>query len=147
MAQSLSKILLHVVFSTKNRTNSIPHEKQKSLHAYIAEVCRNKGSDAFRVGGTSNHIHIACTLRRTVTVADLLRTVKHSSSLWLNKSEKQFHWQDGYGVFSVSPAHLPPLITYIENQTEHHREITFKDELIGLCMKYGVDYDEAYLWN
>lgn len=104
MAQSLSKILLHVVFSTKNREPWIREAIQPDLHAYIAGTCRGVGSEAFRVGGTRDHVHVACSLPRTVPVSELLEKMKRSSSAWMKRQGKEyakFVWQAGYGVFSV----------------------------------------------
>ncbi|MCP4599418.1 MAG: transposase [Proteobacteria bacterium] len=150
MSQSLSKVILHVVFSTKNRGRIIPNELKSSLHAYLAGICRAKESEAFRVGGTDNHIHIACTLPRILTTARLLEEIKKSSSAWIKKQQggpSRFTWQAGYGVFSISQSQLPALIRYIDNQEEHHRTKTFEQELIEFLNKYGVNYDEKHLWD
>ena len=150
MAQSLSKILLHVVLSTKNRVESIPVDVEKALHAYLAGIIRANGSEAFRVGGTGNHVHLACTLPRTITVSKLLEEIKKSSSAWIKKQHTgcgSFAWQAGYGVFSLGQSQLQSLINYIENQKEHHKIKTFKEELLELLHKYKIDYDEKYLWD
>ena len=150
MAQSLSKILLHCVFSTKGRAQLILNEFETELYAYVAEVCRSQGSHAFRVGGTNNHIHIACTLSRTVPVSKLLEEVKRSSSKWMKKKGSRnslFSWQAGYSVFSLGMSQLKVLIRYINTQKEHHRGQNFKTELLELLKKYEIDYDERYLWD
>ena len=150
MAQSLSKILLHVVFSTKNRVESIPVDVEKALHAYLAGIIRANGSEAFRVGGTGNHVHLACTLPRTITVSKLLEEIKKSSSAWIKKQHTgcgSFAWQAGYGAFSLGQSQLGVLVRYIEGQHEHHKNKTFQDEYIELLHKYGVEYDERYLWD
>ncbi len=150
MAQSLSKVLLHVVFSTKNRANLILDEFKQELHSYLATTCRNHGSQAFRVGGTHNHVHIACTLPRTLTQSKLLEEIKKNSSKWMKQKSPRctsFSWQSGYSVFSVSHSQLTKLIHYIENQEEHHKKESFKEELLLLLEKYEVEYDERYLWD
>ncbi len=150
MAQSLSKVLLHAVFSTKNRTPTILDEFKPQLHKYLAETCRSYGSQAFRVGGTDNHIHIACSLPRTITQSKLLEEIKKSSSKWMKTKSPRcasFTWQAGYAVFSIAHSQLKTLINYIENQEKHHKRKTFKDELLGLLDKYDVEYDERYLWD
>jgi len=150
MAQSLSKILLHVVFSTKNREPWIEESLQSGLHAYLAGACRAVGSEALRIGGTENHAHIACTLPRTLTVSQLLEEIKKSSSQWMKKQDggnQRFAWQAGYGAFSLGQSQLPALITYIDNQREHHRVRSFDDELRDLLQRYGVAHDEKYLWD
>jgi len=107
-------------------------------------------SEAFRVGGTDNHIHLACTLPRTLTQSQLLEEIKKSSSAWIKKQpggSGHFSWQAGYGAFSVSQSQLPALMRYIEGQEEHHRIKTFEQELVELLKKYRVGYDEKYLWD
>ena len=150
MPQSLSKVLLHIVFSTKNREKTIPEDSIDTLHAYLAGTCRALGSEAYRVGGTRDHVHIACTLPRTVTIAKLLEETKKSSSAWVKKQpdgHRLFAWQAGYGAFSVGQSQLPALIEYIDGQREHHRTRTFREELVGFLKEYGVEYDDKYLWD
>ena len=150
MSQSLAKIILHIVFSTKNRANLIPKHLLQEIHSYIAEVSRNHGSEAFRVGGTQNHIHIACTLPRTLAVSQLLEEIKKSSSKWIKKRDvlsSGFSWQAGYGVFSLGYSQLNNLVKYIDKQEEHHHQKNFQDELIELLEKYDLKYDEKYLWD
>ena len=118
MPQSLSKILLHIVFSTKNRIDMISPDIMQGLHAYLAGACRVHGSNAYRVGGTENHIHIACTLPRTLTVSKLLEEIKKSSSIWIKDQDqgcKEFTWQAGYGAFSLGQSQLDMLISYIDS--------------------------------
>lgn len=150
MPQSLSKVLLHVVFSTKNREKTIPSHLRAKLHAYLAGICRAKGAQAYRVGGTEDHVHIACTLPRTLTQAKLLEEIKKPSSIWMKQQERgipHFSWQSGYGIFSLGQSQLPTLIQYIDNQEEHYRTKSFKEELLELLEKYDVAYDEKYLWD
>jgi putative transposase len=150
MAQSLSKVLLHIVFSTKNRRATIPTDLLPEFHAYIAGVCRGQGSESYRVGGTEDHVHIACTLPRTLTISDLIKAIKTASSRWMKEHEcgwELFSWQAGYGAFSLGQSQLDTLVRYIDNQPEHHRKRTFKDELLELLGRYGVKYDERYLWD
>jgi len=150
MAQSLSKILLHLVFSTKNRANIIPEEIEKKLHTYLAGTCRANGSNAFRVGGTANHVHIAYTLPRTMTISKLLEELKKSSSKWIKAQHtecKNFSWQAGYGAFSLGQSQLEILINYIDRQHEHHNNLTFEDEFLNFLQKYQIEYDEQYLWD
>jgi len=136
----------------------IPTEIAPELYAYIAGICRSLESEALRVGGTENHVHIACTLPRTLTVSKLMEEIKKSSSIWIKGKHLQcrkFSWQTGYGVFSrvfsrvfsLGQSQLETLIHYIDTQKEHHSKHTFQDELLQLLCKYKVSYDEKYLWN
>ena len=150
MPQSFSKALLHLVFSTKNRERIILKNIQPKLYAYLAGTCRELGCEAYRVGGTGNHVHIACTLSRTITIAKLTEEIKKSSSAWIKKQNETlnfFAWQAGYGAFSLGPSQLNALINYIDNQQRHHQQKTFKEELKALLLKYGIEYDERYLWD
>jgi len=150
MSQSLSKVLLHLVFSTKNRELWISAAIQPELHAYMAGACRAVGSEAYRVGGTEDHVHIACGLPRTLTMSKLLEEIKKSSSAWMkqqNGAQASFAWQAGYGVFSVGQSQLPALLDYIDNQKGHHSKRTFREEYLDFLKRYGVEYDEKYLWD
>ncbi len=150
MPQSLSKVLLHLVFSTKNREKIISQNIQPKLHAYLAGACRKLGSEAYRAGGTEDHVHIACTLSRTITIAKLMEEIKKSFSAWVKKQDEAlsfFAWQDGYGAFSLGQSQLNDLLNYIDNQHKHHQNKTFKEELKVLFLKYGIKYDERYLWD
>jgi len=150
MAQSLSMVLLHIVSSTHNRQKTIPEHLRSKLHAYLAGVCRAIGAEAFRVGGTDDHVHIACTLPRTLTMAKLVEEVKKTSSSWMKQQEggtADFSWQSGYGIFSLGQSQPSALLRYVDNQEEHHRSNSFKEELLVLLEKYGVAYDEKYLWD
>ena len=150
MPQSLAHILVHLVFSTKDREPWLGPAHRPSLHAYLAEVARNTGCGCHRVGGVLDHVHLAITLSRTVTVASLVETVKTSSSKWLKTqlpTMSRFAWQRGYGAFSVGPSDRDALCSYIDNQEEHHRTRSFQDEYRTFLMKYGVTYDERYVWD
>lgn len=150
MPQSLSHIILHIIFSTRNREPMIDASIRPRLHAYIATVCRDQGCHAYRVGGVADHVHIVTTFSRTITVAKLIEHVKKVSSSWMKKQNGPyggFFWQRGYGVFSVSPADLDAVVAYVEDQEAHHRTTTFQEELRKFFKKYGVEYDERYVWD
>jgi len=153
MPQSLSQVILHMVFSTKDRRPFIDDTIRPPLHAYMAEILRDietPQTHAYRVGGTADHVHIAATLPRTVTIAKMFETVKKESSGWMKTQGaeyKEFYWQSGYGNFSVGPSQLDQLIRYIDNQEEHHKNVSFQDEFRKLLEKYQVEYDERYVWD
>ncbi len=151
MPQSLVQIYVHLVFSTKNRAPFLrdPSFRERT-HAYLVGICNNQGSPSLRVGGVDDHVHILCRLSKTLDVSALVRELKRDSSKWIKTQDpqlKDFQWQDGYGAFSVSPAHVEALVEYIANQVEHHRQESFQDEYRRLCMKYGVAIDERYVWD
>jgi REP element-mobilizing transposase RayT len=151
MPQSLVQIYVHLVFSTKDRRPFLRDKLfREQLHAYIAGICDNQGSPSLSVGGIEDHVHIPCRLSKTLDVASLVREMKRDSSKWI-KAEKprlaEFHWQSGYGAFSVSPSHVPQLKEYIANQEEHHRRESFQNEFRRICAKYGLEIDERYVWD
>jgi putative transposase len=151
MPQSLAQIYLHIVFSTKNRYPWLKGKQiQADTHAYISATLNNMDCPCLITGGVEDHVHTLCRLGRTVTVADLARDIKKASSSMLNDrggALKGFHWQNGYGAFSVSPSHVEPLTVYIQNQEEHHGRESFQDEYRRLLKKYGLEFDERYVWD
>ncbi len=150
MAQSLSQILLHLIFSTKNRAPLISADIEAHLFAYMATCCRNLGCEVYKIGGTENHVHIACTLPRTMTVSKLMEEAKATSSKWIKTQGahyQDFAWQAGYGVFSLGQSQLETLINYINKQKKHHVKQTFQEEYLMLLKKYDVPYDDRYIWS
>lgn len=150
MSQSLANVMIHVIFSTKDRTPLISPDLAGELYPYLGGICRSMGCSSHGVGGTSNHIHIACSLSRTVTVAKLLEELKKNSSKWIKTKGRQhalFAWQAGYGAFSIGQSQLEHLKTYIANQEEHHGKRTFQEEILDFLRRYKVDYDERHIWE
>jgi len=150
MPQSLSFLLIHIVFSTKDREPVLDVAVRPALHAYLATVARNSDCECYRVGGVADHVHLAIRLSRTMTTAKLVEELKISSSKWLKCQAPElaaFAWQRGYGAFSVGPSDLDALRHYIDSQEEHHRTRTFQDEYRAFLIKYGIDHDERYVWD
>jgi REP element-mobilizing transposase RayT len=151
MAQSLVRIPLHIVFSTKNRQHYLqePHQRIR-MHKYLYGICANLGSPAVRINGSSDHVHVLCWLHKGTTTSALVRNLKSSSSKWFSEkhpSIDSFKWQRGYGAFAVSFSSVPRIIHYIENQEEHHRKWSFQDEFRNLCAEAGLMIDERFVWN
>ncbi len=151
MPQSVAKVYLHVVFSTKNRAPFLTDRTlRQETHAYLAGACRKLGVPSLIVGGVEDHVHILGYMSRTITMADLVAEIKRESSKWIKSKDGSlldFHWQAGYGIFSLSPSHVEDLRRYIANQEEHHRQESFQDEFRRLLKKYDVEYDERYVWD
>ena len=150
MAQSLSRVFVHITFSTKNRAPIIGDEIKHELWAYIVGVCDALDCKSIRVGGRDDHVHVCCVLSKNITQVKLLEEIKKSSSKWIKTKSEQyanFYWQDGYGIFSVNPAEVERVVEYITNQDAHHEKRTFQEELVAFLQKYKVDYDERYLWS
>jgi REP element-mobilizing transposase RayT len=142
--------LIHVIFSTRDRLPVLNDSVRPELHAYLASTAREVGCECFRVGGVTDHVHLAIRLGRTVTVAELIKELKSCSSKWLKSQSPvlaKFSWQRGYGVFSVGPSDLGALIRYIDAQEEHHRKQDFKEEFLAFLRKYGIEFDEQHLWD
>jgi len=150
MPQSLSSILIHLVFSTKHREPLITPEIETELHKYLATIFRECKSPTLLIGGTEDHLHTLFALSRTLAVADLVEEVKTSSSKWIKTKGpefRQFHWQAGYGAFSIGQSNVAALKRYIAGQKEHHRRQSFQDEFRVLCKKYDLEFDERYVWD
>lgn len=150
MPQSLSSILIHLIFSTKHREPFITPAVEPELHAYLAAVFRAYDSPALTINGTANHVHSLFSLSRTHTVAELAEEVKKRSSKWIKTKGKEFRafrWQTGYAAFSVGQSNVAALKEYIARQKEHHRQRRFEDEYRMFLEKYGVAYDEKYVWD
>ena len=151
MPQSLSKIYVHLVFSTKGRTETIPKTHLAEVHAYVAEIFNNHGCPAIQVGGTANHIHILFLLGKQANLSEIVRTVKSSTTRWINeKNNNPFHkffWQEGYGAFSVSNSHVDAVVAYIKGQEEHHKKVSFQDEFRKICQLYKAELDERNAWD
>ena len=150
MAQSLSKVVLHIIFSTKDRESWLDSDARPRMHAYLATVCRDLGAELVRVGGAADHVHIVTTLPRTLSQAQMIERIKKVSSKWIKTLDaryRDFFWQRGYGAFSVSPSQLDVVLQYVDAQQEHHRTRSFQEEYRELLRRHGIDFDERYVWD
>ncbi len=150
MPQSLSNILIHIVFSTKDRKNLIDKSIRSELYSYIAQICKNKNSSSKQIGGTENHIHVLLILSRSMSVSKLISDIKANSTRWIKTKGarlKNFAWQNGYGAFSIGESGFHNCVNYIKNQSTHHKQVSFEEELKLILRKYSVKYDERYLFD
>ena len=150
MPQSLSNILIHLIWSTRDRHPWLEPSIRDKTHAFLAGAVRQCDCEAYQVGGPADHVHLAIRLARTISVADLVKETKAASSKWLKNQGPQFNsfsWQLGYGAFSVGISQKESLIVYINNQEEHHRTRSFQDEYRDFLKKYGIPCDERYVWD
>ena len=150
MPQSLVKNYVHLVFSTKYRQPFITKDIQQNLYAYMIGICRKLECYVQAIGGVEDHVHILCLHSKKIALIKLLEELKSHSSKWAKtqgEAHQNFYWQNGYGSFSVSPTAIDKVIQYIENQEEHHKNQTFKDEYRALLHKYKMDFDEQYVWE
>jgi len=151
MAQSLAKILVHTVFSTKDRR---PFLRDKSLweelHRYLGGILAKQDCQPLIIGGVEDHVHLLSTLSRTCEAAQMVKEVKRGSSLWLKTKSpdlNDFVWQNGYGMFSIGFSQVEAVRKYIAGQEEHHRKISFQDEFRELLRRYEIEFDERYVWD
>lgn len=148
MPQSLASVNLHLVFSTKERLPLLPESLSARLYEYIGGTLRAENCALLAAGGMPDHVHLLVSLSREITIAELLRIVKSSSSKWLHENgQTEFGWQAGNGVFSVSESNVGVVKAYIARQKEHHRVMSFQEEFIGFLKKHGLSYDERYVWG
>jgi putative transposase len=151
MPQSLANVLIHLIFSTKNREPFLRDaDVRKAMHAYMTGILQKLDSPALIIGGVADHVHILCQLSRTLSVADLVKELKTGSSEWIKSIERPvslFYWQNGYAVFSVSQSNAEQVRRYIAEQETHHRERTFQDELRAFFRRNQVAFDERYVWD
>jgi len=150
MANTFTSLHYHLVFSAKQREPWIRPEFQERVWAYLGGIVRDNEMKPLQIGGTEDHAHILLGMPPTWTVSEALRRIKGGSSGWIKANVPgclSFAWQDGYGAFSVSKSHLPEVAEYIQNQREHHRVKTFKEEYRALLDRHGVVYDERRLWD
>ena len=150
MPQSLARLHVHLVFSTKNRERLLSESVRPSLHAYMATVLQNLGCPPVLINSVEDHVHILFDLARTVSVSQAVEDVKKHSSKWIKTQGKEFagfSWQAGYGAFAVSESNVPTVRDYIANQQEHHRRKSFQEEYRVFLERHGVVYDERYVWD
>ena len=148
MPQSLANILIHVIWSTKERRPLIADDMRPQLHGYMAGILKNIESPALIINSVSDHAHILCQLSKKLAACKLVEEVKKSSSKWMKeRGVVEFAWQNGYGVFSVSQSNVDAVREYIEQQAEHHKKRDFKDEFREFCKRYNVAIDEHYVWD
>ncbi len=150
MPQSLSSILIHLVFSTKHREPFITPAIETELHPYLAAIFRELKSPSLAIDGTADHVHTLFSLGRVITIAELVEEIKTESSKWIKTKGiefRNFHWQKGYGAFSIGQSNVAALKRYIHGQKRHHQRVSFQDEYRKFLKAYGIDYDERYVWD
>ena len=150
MGHTYANLLVHVVFSTKDRQPLIREEFRQRLHEYLSGIARKEFGRALKIGGMPDHLHAIISLRTDVCMAEAMRKWKSLSSGWVHKmfpGNDAFAWQAGYGAFSVSQSNAAEVTAYIERQAEHHRTMTFQEEFITFLNRHNVPYDPAHIWD
>ena len=150
MSQSLVKNLVHLVYSTKLRQPLIPQAHQAALFSYQAGIFQQWDSPAIIIGGVEDHVHALFSLSKNHPLKKIVEEVKKGSSKWMKAQGPrvaEFSWQAGYAAFSVSQSSMAEVSRYIENQAEHHRNMTLQDELRALFKRHAMEFDERYIWD
>ncbi|MHC4525283.1 MAG: IS200/IS605 family transposase [Planctomycetota bacterium] len=150
MPQSLSQIYVHIIFSTKERRPFVDTAIEPELFAYMGDSIKRCEGVPFLINGTTDHVHILSSLPRTMALSKYIEEIKRNSSRWIKtkgNDYQKFAWQNGYGAFSVSSSRKDSVLRYIAGQKDHHKKITFKEEFIAFLEKYGIEYNERYLWD
>jgi putative transposase len=147
MPHSYSNLLVHTIFSTKDRARLMDTSIRPDLFAYMGGIVREIGGVARIVNGTEDHIHMLMSLAADISVSECLRIVKTNSSRWIRARCPRFAWQTGYGAFSVSLSNQKQVIRYIQDQEQHHLRMSFQEEFIALLRKHAVAFDERFLWK
>ena len=150
MSSTLTNLLYHIVFSTKNRMNLIDSQLRSHLYPYLGGIVRGEKGSVLKINGTSNHVHILLKMPATIPLSEIMRRIKGNSSRWVNMQSRprsRFAWQRGYAAFSVSESAVGNVSQYIDNQAAHHKTRSFKEELLLLLRKHGISYDERHIWE
>ncbi|QIF04899.1 IS200/IS605 family transposase [Roseimicrobium sp. ORNL1] len=150
MAQSLAKVYLHLIFSTKDRVKVLPDDIRPALHDYMGGVLREADCSSVEINTEPDHAHVLFLLSRTTTISNVVRDLKKGSTNWLRAQYTQlrdFYWQHGYGAFSVSSSNVDAVSEYIRNQREHHQKQSFQDEFRAFLKRHDVEFDERYVWD
>ncbi len=149
MANTYTKIYLHVIFSVHGRQNLIEKKWMDSLHKFICSIVNVKEQKVYAIGGMPDHIHILLSMKPGMAISGLVRDIKSNSSRWVNDKKLirgKFQWQEGFAAFSYGQSQVDNVIAYINNQEEHHRVKTFKEEYIELLKKFQVEYEAKYVF-
>ena len=150
MPQSLSRIHIHLVFSTKNRQPLIDDTIRTPLHRYMAGILKQLDCPAKEINSVDDHVHALFDLCRTRSISDVVKDLKTASSKWIktqSDAHKGFAWQTGYGAFAVSYSNISGVRAYILNQREHHRAKSFEEEFRQFLERHGIPFDERYVWD
>ena len=150
MSSTHTNLLFHIVFSTKYRRNLITPDTKDRLYEYIGGIIRDQKGKTIEIGGMTDHIHVLARLSPTLAISDVLRFTKTNSSKWLNETFQRaepFAWQRGFGAFSVSASNIDQIRSYIRNQEQHHKTMSFREEYRTLLIRHGITFDEQFLFE
>ncbi len=150
MPNSYTSLRYHVTFSTKDRFPWITEDWKTDLYRYIGGIIRGQQGKLIEIGGRPEHLHLLFSMRADQALSEMLRQIKSDSSKWIHSRwvrRRAFHWQRGFGGFTVSRSVEERIVNYIRNQEAHHRKMTFQEEFIKLLKAHEIEYDERYIWQ
>jgi putative transposase len=150
MSHTFTNLLVHAIFSTKNREPHLTETLRPRVFPYMGGIVRELGGTALRINGPDDHVHLLLTLPAMLAIAEVMRVVKTNSSRWIHETfpnSSAFAWQTGYGAFSVSKSNLEAVAAYIDGQEEHHRTVTFQEEFLAFLKRHDIAYDPKYIWE
>ena len=150
MADTYSQIYIHIVFAVKGRDNLISGKWKDELYKYITGIITNEGQKLLAINGVPDHVHILIGLKPTVALSNIVRDIKANSSKFINEQRfiaRKFEWQQGFGAFSYSHSQIPVIAKYIENQEEHHKRQSFREEYLGFLKLFNIDYKEEFVFE
>lgn len=150
MSQSLSRVLVHLIFSTKNRAPLLPATPYTALHAFAQGIFKTQKCRLIEMNNVADHVHILFEMHRTEALSDVVMHVKKGTSKWLKSQSRDlewFEWQEGYGAFSIGRSQLNQVIRYIRKQQSHHERVSFQREFMKFLASYEVEYDDRYVWD
>ncbi len=149
MANTITQLIYHIIFSTKRRKPLINERIRDELYEYNGGIVRNTCGKLIEIGGMPDHLHLILLLKTTHELADVVKTIKAKSSKWINQQnyKTKFGWQTGFGAFTVSASQLPIVVNYVKHQAEHHAQTTFREEFLALLTKHGIEFEEQYVFD
>lgn len=150
MAGTFSQIYIQVVFAVQGRQNLLQKEWRQEVFKYMAGIIKNKGQKPIIINGVEDHVHVFLGLKPAMALSDLVRDIKNNSSNFINEHDwikGKFNWQEGYGAFSYSHSQIETVYTYVQNQEQHHKQQTFKDEYLDFLKKFEINHDAKYLFE
>ncbi|MBN1338800.1 MAG: IS200/IS605 family transposase [Bacteroidales bacterium] len=148
MANTYTQLYVHFVFAVQNRQSLISEDWQPFLYQYLGGIIKNHGNKPYIINGMPDHIHALVSMHPDQSPSDLMYRVKRNSSIWINEKrfvKGKFRWQEGFGAFSYSKSQIPVIAGYIENQKQHHRVKTFREEYVKFLEEFEIDFDERYI--
>jgi putative transposase len=150
MSHTHVRLIVHAVFSTKDRLPYLVEDRRNDVFSYMGGILREIKCDSLSINGIEDHVHIVFRMPGTLAVAEIMQVVKGNSSKWIHEErvlKRTFEWQRGYAAFSVSQSNVERVLQYVANQSVHHRKISFQEEIRELLTLHRIEYDERYLWK